>query len=266
MNWLLLLQVSSPTVGDTIWLERRVEAPAGAEVRAAPWTPSGSIELLGRAVVQRDGGTVVVRYPAVAWTPGTHDISVPGPVLVRSDGRTDSLPPQTFQIEVRSVLPPGSPDSILEIQPGAGPVLRPVSSYWPLVGAVGITALLVWLLTRWWRRAGPPLGQPAPPDAATPAPVERWVASGEGRAVAAAAVEHLRRAIARRLPEAHTGLDLERCLTVLAERVPAWPHAELGELLRALDMARFAPRTSADAEELYGRALALGARLPGRAP
>ena len=37
--------------------------------------------------------------------------------------------------------------------------------------------LVVWLLTRWWRRRGPPLGPPAPPEVATPAPVERWVAS-----------------------------------------------------------------------------------------
>ena len=228
MIWLLLLQQGTgPTVGDTIWLERRVEAPAGAEVRAAPWAPSGSVELLGRAVVLREGGEVLVRYPAVAWTPGNHEIAVPGPVLVRPDGHTDSLPPQTFQIEVRSVLPPGSPDSLLAIQPEAGPVYRPVSSYVPLVGALGLVTLVVWLLARWWRRRGPPLGPPAPPEVATPAPVERWVASGEGRAVAAAAVEHLRRAIARRLPEAHTGLDLERCLTLLAERVPAWPHAEL---------------------------------------
>lgn len=262
---LLLLQAPSPTVGDTIWLERRIDAPAGAEVRAAPWSPTGDIELLGRPVVVRDHGTVMVRYPAVAWTPGTHDIVVPGPVLVGADGLTDSLPPQTLRLQVASVLPPSTPDSLIVIQPEAGPVLRPVASLWPPVLALAIASLVVWSLARWWRRTGPPLPPPAGPEVGSPAPVERWVASGEGRAVAAAAVEYLRRAMARALPEAHAGLDLERCLAVAAQRVPGWPHAELGKLLRSLDTARFAPRSPSEPEELYQQAIALAARFAPRA-
>jgi hypothetical protein len=66
------------------------------------------------------------------------------------------------------------------------------------------------------------------------------------------------------VPEAHTGLDLERCLAVIAELRPAWPQEEISNLLRALDMARFAPLATAEPGELYTRAMALGARLPVR--
>lgn len=261
---LLALQGTTSTVGDTIWLERRIPVPAGAEVRATTWTPSGEVELLGRPIVLRDNGNAVIRYPAVAWTAGTHDVAVPGPVIVRADGHTDSLPPQTFHLQVASVLPPNTPDSAIAIQPEAGPLLQPVVSPWPLILGLVAALVLVFALARWWRRPGPPLPGIAPPSAPSAPPVDRWVASGEGRAVAAAAVEFLRRSIAHALPEAHTGLDLERCLAVVAELRPAWPQEEISNLLRALDMARFAPLVTAEPGELYSRAMALGARLPAR--
>jgi hypothetical protein len=51
---------------------------------------------------------------------------------------------------------------------------------------------------------------------------------------------------------------------VIAELRPAWPQEEINNLLRALDMARFAPLATAEPGELYTRAMALGARLPAR--
>jgi len=259
---LVVLQTTSPTVGDTIWLTRRVTVPPGAEVRPTPWTPTGEVELLGHPVVIRSDGDAVIRYPAVAWLAGTHDVTVPGPVIVRADGHTDSLPPQTFHLEVASVLPPNAPDSSIAIQPEAGPLLQPVVSPWPLIVALLVALIAILLLARSWRRPGPGLPGIAPTGAPSAPPVDRWVASGEGRAVAAAAVEFLRRSIAHAAPEAHTGLDLERCLAVIAEVRPAWPQEEISNLLRALDMARFAPLATAEPGELYTRAMALGARLP----
>jgi len=261
---LAALQGTLPTVGDTIWLTRRVTAPPGAEIRPTLWTPNGEVELLGRPIVIRSDGDAVIRYPAVAWVAGIHDVSVPGPVIVAADGHTDSLPPQTFHLEVSSVLPPNTPDSSIAIQPEAGPLLQPVVSLGPLIVALVVGLVAVLLLTRWWRRPGPPLPGIAPLGPPSAPPVDRWVASGEGRAVAAAAVEFLRRSIAHALPEAHTGLDLERCLRVIAEFRPAWPQEEISNLLRALDMARFAPLATAEPGELYTRAMALGARLPAR--
>jgi hypothetical protein len=261
---LVALQGTSPTVGDTIWLTRRVTAPPGAEVRPTPWTPNGEVELLGRPIVIRSNSDAEIRYPAVAWAAGPHDVSVPGPVIVAADGHTDSLPPQTFHLEVASVLPPNTPDSSISIQPEAGPLLQPVESPGPVIVALVVALVAVVLLARWWRRPGPPLPGIAPPGAPTAPPVDQWVASGEGRAVAAAAVEFLRRSIAHALPEAHTGLDLERCLAVIAQLRPAWPQEEISNLLRALDMARFAPLATAEPGELYTRAMDLGARLPAR--
>ena len=261
---LVALQGTSPTVGDTIWLTRQVTAPPGAEVRPTAWTPTGEVELLGRPVVIRSNGDAVIRYPAVAWVAGTHEVTIPGPVIIRADGHTDSLPPQTFHLEVASVLPPNTPDSSIAIQPEAGPLLQPVVSLGPLLVGLVVALLAVLLLARWWKRPGPSLPGIAPPGAPSAPPVDRWVASGEGRAVAAAAVEFLRRSIAHALPEAHTGLDLERCLAVIAERRPAWPQEEISNLLRALDMARFFFFNDAATTEIYTRAMALGARLPAR--
>jgi len=261
---LVALQAAPPTVGDTIWLTRRVTVPPGAEVRATTWTPTGEVELLGRPVVIRSNGDAVIRYPAVVWLAGTHDVTVPGPVIVQADGLTDSLPPQTFHLEVASVLPPNTPDSSIAIQPEADPLLQPVVSPGPLVVALLLALVAILVLARWWRRPGPPLPGIAPTGAPSAPPVDRWVASGEGRAVAAAAVEFLRRTIAHALPEAHTGLDLERCLAVIAELRPAWPQEEISNLLRALDMARFAPLATAEPGDLYTRAMALGPRLPAR--
>jgi hypothetical protein len=259
----LLVQAPLPAVGDTIWLERRVQAAPGEEVRAAPWPLSNDVELLGRPVILRQGETVIVRYPAVAWSPGIHEVPVPGPVVVRSDGRTDSLPSEPVRVEVRSLLPPDVPDSAIPIQPEAAPVLRPETSIVPPAIAVAVGAVLLLLGYRWWRRRGRALTAPAPGQTVRVAPVEEWVAAGEARSVASAAVEELRHMIARAVPDAHPGLDLERCLAVVARRRPSWPQGEIAEVLRSLDAARFGPVSGADAEDLYARAMQLGSRLGG---
>lgn len=258
---LLLLQGVAPTVGDTIWLERRVEVPAGADVRAPQWDPEGVVELLGKPSLRREGSTAILRYPTVAWTAGTHEVSIPGPVIVRADGTSDSLPPQVIRVVVRSLLPVGAPDSLIPIQPQVGLVMRPVTSPLPIVVAALLTLVILAVAARWWRRRGPAMVPVVPPRQMDPDHVEAWVASGEGRAVAAVAVEQLRRAIGRRLPDAHPGLELDLCLAIIERERPTWPRKELGDLLRALDAARFAPVLGPESEALYAQATALGARL-----
>jgi hypothetical protein len=101
-----------------------------------------------------------------------------------------------------------------------------------------------------------------PPEVADPE-VARWAEAGEPRAVVGVAFERLRAAIAGRVPAAGSELDTDTCLAVLAEQRPQWPLAELEDLLRALDEARFAHGAKADALGMYRSAGELEGRIAG---
>jgi hypothetical protein len=136
LSLVLLLQQAPPTVGDTIWLERSVETPAGAEVRAAPWTPVEPMGLLGHAIIRRIGTRTVVSYPAVAWAAGTLQVEVPGPIVIRRDGTTDSLPAEARTLVVASVLPDSIPPERVPVQPEAGIVVERITSPYPVLVAL----------------------------------------------------------------------------------------------------------------------------------
>src|SRR5207245_127662 len=68
---------SSPTVGDTIWLERPITVPAGWRVRAGKLELAADVEPLGDPAVLRSPTGWVVRYPVVAWSPGPHRLVLP---------------------------------------------------------------------------------------------------------------------------------------------------------------------------------------------
>jgi hypothetical protein len=263
---LLLLQQSPlPTVGDTIWIERRVTLPGGAEVRAANWEPPAALALLGRPLVRREGQDAVVAYPVVAWASGTHLLAVPGPLLIRADGRSDTLPSESRTLQVASVLPPDAEPDRLPPQPEAGIVRERITSPLPLLVllpiAGGLFALLVW----WWRRRGPPLVAPHAIHRAAPIPLQEWSEAGEQRAVAAVVARGLRQAVTGRLPGTAPGLVTSRLLRVLAEQRPQWPAEEIGIVLRALEAAEFAEQPGADVQALAERAARLRARLEGAA-
>ena len=261
-----LLQTAAPTVGDTIWLERTITAPVGAEVRPGIWPASSEVELLGRPLMIRDGNRVTVRYPAVAWSAGSHTVELPGPIVVQQDGRTDSLPPEPRSVTVASVLPPAPVDSVLALQPQAGLIVRPVTSPWPVVAFFFSALLIVYGMSRWWFKRGPAMPKALRPARHALPPVEQWLASGEARAVAATAFRALRGSLAAALPEATPALDVESCLAVVGAKQPEWPVAELGDLLHRLDRARFADRTDEDVAELCHLAESLSDRLAGAAP
>jgi hypothetical protein len=257
----LLLQGPAPTVGDTIWLSRTVAVPAGHVVRPSDWDPADPVELLGRPRVVMTGDSARISYPAVIWTPGPQLIEVPGPLLLGPGGRVDSLPPQQVRVNVRSVLPPQVPDSVIPPQPRAGLVPRQETSILPLLLLELLALLLLTPLHIWWRRRGKPMPTvPRPLEQVEP-PLERWADNGEYRAVANVAAVRLRAALAQRVSAAHSGLDTERLLAELAAARPDWPLAELGDLLRALDDARFSDAGSADALELSQSAMAMRDRL-----
>jgi hypothetical protein len=127
---------------------------------------------------------------------------------------------------------------------------------------LGLAALLLAPLHWWWRRRGrsrPPVlfdaGGPARP------PLERWADAGEMRAVAAVATARLRSVIARQVPEAPASLDTQAALDRLERARPEWPRAELADLLRSLDEARFGHTSFPDAIGLARWALELEPRL-----
>ncbi len=259
----LLLQGIAPSVGDTVWLSRTVRVPAGYAVRATAWEPADPIELLGRGRVVMTGDSAEISYPVVLWRPGQHTIELPGPLLLGPGGTVDSLPAVRVGVEVRSVLPPVSPDSALEPQPRASVVSRSVVSLAPLA-VLSLTAVaLVLPLHLWWRRRGKPARGALPalrPDALEP-PLARWADAGEYRAVANVAAARLRAAVEQRVARAHPGLDTERVLAEIAAARPEWPLEELSELLRALDDVRFGLVPSSEALRLSRSTIEMRDRL-----
>jgi hypothetical protein len=259
----LLFQLA--TVGDTLWVRRAVAVPSGREVRAPEWRPSGEVEVLGRPRIVRRGDSVEIAWPVALWAPGQHSVQVPGPVLLAADGRVDSLPPETVTLVAASVLPPAPRDSALKPQPGAPAVPLHERSLRPLLLLLGVAALALLPVHLLWRRRGRRVVVADVASAALPAaelPVERWAEWGETRAVIGAAVKRLRAGVARRVPEAHEGLDARNLLVTLIEHRPAWPLGEIGEVLGALETAQYAPGEPENVAALYRRAEALEAELP----
>jgi hypothetical protein len=261
--WLvpLLLQGPLPTVGDTLWVRRTVTAPPGRAVRAAEWAPADEVEVLGRPRVTPRGDSVEVAYPVTLWAPGPHTVQVPGPLLVGADGELDSLPPMTVTLAAASVLPAGPRDRLAP-QPAVATVathehtLKPMLVLWALAAVVLVPVQL------WWRRRGRAVAvAPTGPEASPELPVVRWAEAGEPRVVVGATVERLRGLIAARVPEADVDLDTDACLAVLAGSRPDWPVGELGDLLRALDEARFAHGADIDALGMHQWAAELEGRL-----
>jgi hypothetical protein len=256
-----LLQAPGPTVGDTVWLSRTVAVPPGHIVRPSDWEPADPVELLGRPHVVMTGDSARISYPAVIWTPGPQVIELPGPLLLGPGGRVDSLAGEQTRVTVRSVLPRAVPDSAIPPQPRAGLVPRQETSIVPLVILWSLALVLLLPLHLWWRRRGKP-APAAPPSRDFPEPpLERWADDGEYRAVANVAAVRLRAALAQRVAAAHPGLDTERLLAELAAARPDWPLEELGDLLRALDDARFSDSGSPDALQLSQSTLAMRDRL-----
>lgn len=257
------LQAEAPTVGDTIWVARTVAVPAGATLRPADWTPADPVERLGPPQLSPHGDSVTIAYPVVVWRAGPLTVDVPGPILLGAGGRVDSLGPQAVALDIRSVLP-RTPAESLAPQPRADFVPRTTQSIVPVLVLAAVAALLLAPLHWWWRRRGRARPRPMLPSAGmSEPPLDRWADVGESRAVAAVAVTRLRAAVAAAMPEAHEGLDTEEVLTAIRGRFD-WPLAELGDLLRSLDEARFGTIGFPDAVGLARWADELAHRL-GRA-
>lgn len=236
----------APTVGDTIWVARTVAVPAGATLRPADWDAPEPIERLGPPRVSSSGDSAQIAYPIVVWRPGPLTVQIPGPLVLHAGGQVDSLPAAPVAVQLASVLPAVPADSTLAPQPRAEFIPRATVSPVPLIGLLAASALLLAPLHWWWRRRGRPRPRPILPTGPADAPLERWADAGESRAVASAATARLRAAIAARMPTAGAGLDTDDLLRAVSGRTD-WPLAELADLMRALDEARFGHTAFPDA-------------------
>ncbi|MDZ4673709.1 MAG: hypothetical protein SGI84_04580 [Gemmatimonadota bacterium] len=177
-----------PLVGDTVWIERQVRAPAGSLLRPLPWQPGAMATLLGAPVIEVRTDGWLMRYPVVFWEVGRHRLQVPGPLVIREDGRTDSLPAQAVEIEVGSLVPRGqtvadtvAPKPAADLLPVAERSLQPAV----LLGL--LAALVLAPLHWWWRRRGRPVPGGSTPASGLSLPPDvyaKWSAMGEWRLVA----------------------------------------------------------------------------------
>lgn len=257
--WTARSATGQATVGDTVWLERRFALPGGWRLRPGRLASDDEVEALADPVVLRDGGEWVVRYPVAAWRPGPHTVSLPPVWRLGPDAQADSISGGAASFVLASVIP----DSLKHPEPR--PALAPMrgetrDARLPVLALLLTAAALVGGI-RWRRR--PPRVLPAPAAAAAGAgvPDRRWLEAGEPKAVAARAAGRLRTAIARAVPEAHSGLPTSECLTVVQGRRPQAPVSELRTVLAALDEVAFAGAPEVDVVALARLAETLAERL-----
>ena len=248
-----------PTVGDTIRVERQIETPTGWRVRAGKLDQYSDVEQLGDpALIARPSGWTV-SYLVVAWKAGTSTIAMPSVWRLGPDGSTDSLAGGTVTLRVASVIPDTA--TAPQPQPSLGLLRLDRSSAIPLLAGVVLAAgALVGLVA--WRRRGP-RHVPQEPAVGTDTEVsdQRWLATGEAKAVAARAAQRLRHAVARAIPEAHEALSTTECLAAVERARPNAPLRDLRDLLQALDQVAFASAHGVDVAPLAARARALAREL-----
>ncbi len=250
---------ASPTVGDTIRLERIFPVRNGWQVRAGKLDATDAVEPLADAAVLRSPDGWVVRYAVVAWKPGAHTLTLPPLWLLGPDGRADSTAGGTTSFRVASVIPDSlrmpSPQGLL------APLRAAHQDPLPPLAAVTLAAGLLGAgVAR--RRRRPQALAPAPPvPPEREVPDTRWLAAGEPKAVAARAISRLRAALARAVPEAHPALDTGECLAVVERARPDAPLRELRELLEQLDRVAFASAHGTDVAALSALARRLARDL-----
>lgn len=251
----------SVTVGDTIWLDRRVSVEPGAHARLEPLEATNAIEPLLDPRATTGEGTLTVRYAVAAFQSGRLSVVMPAIEVQYPDGRAVVFPSETVSVTVRSVLPPV--DSLPDPKSSLGPLAREQTRWWPLVVLVALSLVGIAVLVVRRARPKPRPSWAVPTGEPVPIADKRWADAGEGRAVAAAVADALRVRIAAALPAAARHLDAEECLAVVRRERPDWPLHDLGDVLRTLQRARFAPAVPDDIWELGRRADALARQLRG---
>lgn len=181
----LLAQLAQVTIGDTVWLTTSTRVPNGHILRPQTWDLADLGQVLAPPDVEYRAGVATVRYPVVFWFPGVHRVTLPGPIVVSSAGKSDTLAGAEQVIQVNSVLPKDQPKSTVTPRPAAGLVEQATPSWLPLVVleltcGVAVVALVA---ARGRRRRRPAVVPALVPPAAVPvAPVlDSWMEAGEVR-------------------------------------------------------------------------------------
>ncbi len=215
------------TVGDTTTIVVRVAVPRGALVEPRDPADSSLVTLFGPPRVNREGDAVRIAFKVSLWAPGQHTLVIPGAIVVRLDGRIDTLPDARVLLNVASVLPAGQPAG--RVTPRQASPWVPRADRTLLPWAVALMLLLLISPLAWWRwrRRGPLPVAPSAPRIPPPghARVAAWVAAGEARL----ALQHLEVAL-RDSPAAAAWLAREaaiRYAPATAEELAALSHEGL---------------------------------------
>ena len=183
----LVIQPRPATVGDTVWLSTKVPLASRQILRAQPWDLGEIGQVLGPPEVDYEGDSATVRYPVTFWYPGVHAVSVPGPIVVNPEGRSDTLNARSVSVEVATVLPPRVPrDSLVprdaaDLLPQAERSLLPLTVLWLATAILAAGLLWLWRLRR--RREAPAAGPLIERPAVGPVLLQ-WGRAGETRAAA----------------------------------------------------------------------------------
>ena len=252
------------TVGDTVVVEREViVGDPAANMLLGAMESSHLVEPLRVPEAFRTADGFIARYTLAVFEPGEHTIAMPDVELEYPDGRRETLVGGTAFVTVMSVLPFG--DSLPPPPPRGAriPVVRNITRTMPaalLVTSVVVT-IAVWGAARVrshprpaWERVGGSGEHDQPP-------VMRWIAAGEHRAVAAVTMHRVRDRVAQLVPQAGQSLHIEEWLEVLRMHRPNWPLGELGDVMRTLERASFAPAIPSDVIALADAAEVLAQSL-----
>jgi hypothetical protein len=150
-----------------------------------PRGPTDSLiaTLVGAPVVQREGDSVRIAYTLAVWTPGQHQLRVPGAVVLIPGGAVDTLPDATVQLKVASVLPARVAAESLTPRALRPWIPQTERSAWPFVALLVPVLLLLGVVAWWYRRPGPWEPPPVKAAAGHRATVRRrlthWLAAGE---------------------------------------------------------------------------------------
>ncbi|HET9384169.1 MAG TPA: hypothetical protein VFO67_03405 [Gemmatimonadales bacterium] len=250
---------ASPTVGDTIRVERTIDAPAGWRVRAGKLEQNGDVEQLGDPSIIARANGFTVRYLLVAWRAGSGSVTMPSLWRLGPDGSTDSVPGGSVTLNIASVIP----DTITapQPQPSLGPLRWGRTNAIPVIAAVLLAGGLLAALVMWRRRGPRRASAESALETAGEIADQRWLAAGEPKAVAARATQRLRRALAHAIPDAHEALSTTEVLAAVERARPDAPLRDLRDLLQALDQVAFATAHGVDVAPLAARARAFAREL-----